>query len=330
MPHHAHEGMIKCFQARYFLVPRERLNKLIIGALAYAQQKYGMKICYPVCLTNHAHWLYVPDSASQARDFFRLAHSQISREAGRVAGWTGGIFKERYKSTVVTEEPEAQVQRLKYLMANGVKEGLVKLPEQWPGVSGIKACLDGSMSMEGVWVDRTAYDAACRKYRRRVKGRQLLRRLGRRVIGRLTKPRERDFEQPITLNLSPIPAWEGLSGEQIKTNFRQLREEILSEHQEARARVRPDWKRRLCDPDQRGFRPEKTKKGKRPKFHAASTEVWLLYVKNWENWLTQYERASSRLRQGVLEAWRQFPDDCFLPTSLVPSDSLQRFSKPPP
>jgi hypothetical protein len=73
------------------------------------------------------------------------------------------------------------------------------------------------------------------------------------------------------------------SAEEIKDRFNQLREEILNEHRRVRDKVRPDWKRRLCDPERCGFRPEKTKQGKRPKFHAATTEVWLLYVKNWES-----------------------------------------------
>ena len=159
---------------------------------------------------------------------------------------------------------------------------------------------------------------------------KLPRKLGRRITDVLVKPRERDFERVMTLHLSPIPAWEGRSANELTAEFGQLRQEILDEHWEARANVRPNWKRRLTDKRQRGFRPAKTKKSKRPKFHAVTSETWLLYVKNWENWLTQYERASSRLKKGVVAALGEFPSDCFLPTCLLPSEAIQRFPNPPP
>ena len=302
--------------------------KLIIGALAYSQQKYGMRICYPVSMTNHAHWLYIPDSHTQACDFFRLAHSQISREIGKEIGWSGGIFKERYSSTVDTDEPKAQWERLKYLVSQGVKEGLVKLPEQWPGPNGAMAYLDGSMAMEGIWVDRTSFDAAMRKYNRQVKANAILRQL-RRPIKRIIKPQVRDFEHVMFLQLSTIPAWENFGPSEIVENFEALRQDVLEENWEIRATVRPDWKRRLTDKSQRSRRPARTKRGKKPKFHAASKQTWLLYVKNWENWLTQYSRAAKRLRRGIVEALGEFPANCFLPTSIGPQGSLLEFARPP-
>ena len=148
LPDHLHEATLKAMQGRYFFVPGDRINQLIIGALAYGQKKYGMKICYPVSMNDHHHWLYVPESPEQARDFFRLVNGQISHEVGLEVDWSDGLFKQRYTSTIVTED--AQVERLKYLMANGVKEGLVKRPEHWPGVNGAKALISGSMSLDGI------------------------------------------------------------------------------------------------------------------------------------------------------------------------------------
>jgi len=65
------------------------------------------------------------------------------------------------------------------------------------------------------------------------------------------------------------------------------------------------------------FRPAATKKGNRPKVHAETMEEWILYVKNWQNWLDGYQRASQRLRLGIVEAISEFPEHAFVPTGIL-------------
>ena len=50
--------------------------------------------------------------------------------------------------------PDVQWSRLKYLLANGVKEGLVESPLDWPGVSCAKALVHGE-PLEGYWFNRS-------------------------------------------------------------------------------------------------------------------------------------------------------------------------------
>lgn len=329
IPGHLHEATLKCFQARYFLVPEDRLNKLIIGALAYAQEKYAMKVCNLACMTNHLHLHTVPMSHEQQRDFFRLANSQISLEAGKRVGWKGGIFKERYSSAIVSEEPEAQRERFKYLMSQGVKEGLVKTPEQWPGAHAAKAWLSGSMTMEGIWIDRTALDQAWREYHAERRRRRTAGKLGKVFKKPLRRPTERQFERKMLLRLTPPPAWSDHSPDELIHEAKEVRAEILAEHAELRQRVRPGWKRRLTDKRNRCHQPESTKRGKRPNFHTASAQQWLIHTKNWELWVTRYEDAASKLKRGVVSALFEFPDDCFLPTGLLPRSALKRLPQPP-
>ena len=56
----------------------------------------------------------------------------------------------------VSDEPEVQLARLRYILAHGVKEGLVPSPLQWPGVHAAKYLVFGE-SVKGSWVDRTRY-----------------------------------------------------------------------------------------------------------------------------------------------------------------------------
>ncbi len=77
------EVTARAVQRRFLLRPSAKVNAIIIGALARAQRKYGMKVCYCVYLSNHAHLLLWPDDSKQLADFMRYAHSKIAKELGR-------------------------------------------------------------------------------------------------------------------------------------------------------------------------------------------------------------------------------------------------------
>jgi hypothetical protein len=49
----------------------------------------------------------------------------------------------------VSDEPEAQRGRLKYILSHGVKEFLVEKVREWPGVHAARALLDDE-PMEGL------------------------------------------------------------------------------------------------------------------------------------------------------------------------------------
>ena len=132
LPGQLHEVTFKTFQARFLLTPSGRLNDLVIGVLARAQRLLGLSICAVVVLSNHLHILAVPQNEHQLMRFCQFAASNISREVGRLRNWTGGIFRRRYSLVVVSDEPAAQVARLRYLLSHGVKEGLVPRPQDWP------------------------------------------------------------------------------------------------------------------------------------------------------------------------------------------------------
>ena len=120
LPGHLYEVTLATFQSRYFFIPSKLLNALIIGILAYSQLKYGMRICFVVFLSNHGHLLIRADSAQQVADFLCLSKSQIAKEVQKRCAWSGGIFKPNSTITPVTDEPEAQIARLRYLLSHDV------------------------------------------------------------------------------------------------------------------------------------------------------------------------------------------------------------------
>jgi hypothetical protein len=79
--------------------------------------------------------------------------SKLAREAVRLTGWREKIFGRRYKAIVISSEEAAQIERLRYILANGTKEGLVERPQDWPGVHAVRALL-GEEVLEGIWIDQ--------------------------------------------------------------------------------------------------------------------------------------------------------------------------------
>ena len=78
--------------------------------------------------------LVVPESTKQLSEFMGFVNGNIARKVGLLHDWRGKLWDRRYQHIIVSDEPEAQIRRLKYLLSQGVKEGLVRNPEDWPGV----------------------------------------------------------------------------------------------------------------------------------------------------------------------------------------------------
>ena len=303
-----YEVTLKTFQARYFFVPSRWLNLLLVGVLAYCQQRFGLRFCSVTFLSNHAHLLIRADEPDQVRDFFCLANSQISKEAQRICGWTGGIFRRRCSIIEVTDRPEAQIARLEYCLSQGVKEGLCPDPESWPGVQSMKAWLTGSMSLPGVWVNRGELYELERRGRWKIRA----------VRKILTKAQRKLCESRLTLRLSPLPCWDHLNPKELRREANAMRDRIVERNADQIAKIRPGWRKRLMNPELRTFRPDATAKSDEPRVYASSMEEWQSWVREYDEWWTFYERASMRLRLGIEAALREFPEDCFIPSGVFP------------
>lgn len=51
--------------------------------------------------------------------------TNLSKEIRRLHGWKGPVFEGRYQHVPLSDEVEIQVQRLRYILQQGTKEGLV-------------------------------------------------------------------------------------------------------------------------------------------------------------------------------------------------------------
>ncbi len=123
----------RCIHSRYLLRPSPRTNAIVIGALARALHRYEVKL-FGVCfMSNHYHLLLSSKNAAALASFMQYIGSNIARKIGRMHRWREKFWSRRYRASAVLDEA-AQQDRMRYILSNSVKEGLVKHPRYWPGV----------------------------------------------------------------------------------------------------------------------------------------------------------------------------------------------------
>jgi putative transposase len=284
------EVTCRALHSRLLFRPSLMLNQILIGALARAKRRHGVRVIFFVCVSNHLHILLGVDDARQLARFMGDFSSKLAREVGRLTGWRQKIFSRRYQAIVVSNEEGAQIERLRYGLAHGAKEDLVERPLDWPGVHAVRALLEGEI-LEGLWFDRT------QEY--------LARRRGE-TFDRL------QYATREVLELDPLPCWKHLSEEERHRRIAALVEDIEAESAARRKRtgVRPLGPAAVLAQNPLR-RPKKTKKSPAPAFHAASKtvrrELWNAY----SLFVAAYRGAAEKLRAGVRNV--AFPAGSFPP-----------------
>lgn len=279
-------------QSRYLLRPSPELERRVLGVLGRAQRRTGIEIHAFVFASNHYHLLVSPESPAQLVRFMNEVQSNVAREAGDLHDWKDRFWSRRYRHIPISDEPEAQVSRLRYCLAHGVKEGLVARCRDWPGASCIRALAEGEQ-LEGIWYDRTAYYEA-----RRSRGRADL----------------EEFATTESVRLSPLPCWRHLTAEETRERVVRLVAEIEQSAHRHRlatgdgvAGVRAVRRR---DPHDR---PKRTKRGPAPRFHAATREAWLVLREAARAFADEFRHAAELLRRG--DPSPDFPPGAFPPAA---------------
>jgi REP element-mobilizing transposase RayT len=285
------EVTCRTIQGRYLLRPDPELDDILLGVLGRAQRLYPVEICGFAFLSSHYHLLlWVPDAKCMS-EFMGYFQTNAAREVGRLREWPGGIWSDRYESIPVSDEPAAQVDRLRYVLANGVKEGLVARVDEWPGITMIKAVLDAE-PIRGTWVNRS------KKYRARLRKKQDF--------------DPRSFAEEETVALSQLPCWRHLSPEVYRDLVAGLVREIEADAAaERRLTGREPLGPKAILSQHPQTRPQKLKKSPAPRFHAASKDARQMLRAAYGIFLAAFREAAERLKAG--DRLAKFPNGCFPP-----------------
>jgi REP element-mobilizing transposase RayT len=290
---HLIEVSIRTIQGRLLLRPSRATNDAIVGILGRAQLRHAMVVHYVVVMSNHIHLLLQPRDAQQLAKFMCFVNSNIAREIGRLVGWRDRFWSGRYHAIVVSEESEAQLGRLRYLLSQGVKERLVAQPFDWPGVSTARVLLEGGQ-LAGTWLDRAGL------YRARE----------RRTADEPAIEAD-TFRSVQALQIEPLPALSHFSVEQRRRFVGELIAELVASHAALRAveggklmgaravlRVHPHTV------------PEVTH-SPAPLFHAVRLEIRRRLREAYAQFVAAFREAAERVKDGVERVL--FPKGSFPP-----------------
>jgi len=279
----------RTIQGRFLLKPSRKLNRIVAGCIARAQTNMAVQIHAIAVLSNHLHLLATFDTVEQMAQFMCQLKANLSKEVGRLHDWPGPMWAGRYKSIPLSDEPEIQHQRLKYILSQGAKEGLVLSPKDWPGVHCARALVEGR-SIPGVWIDRT------KLYSARQKGEDVT---------------EADYTSQAPLHLMPLPCMAALSRadhrRRVAEIVEEIEEEALAMHD--REGTVPLGVEKVCR-SRAHERPYRLARSNRPYFHATK-RVFAQLMDGLREFLAQYRVAAERLASGDHRV--VFPENCYPP-----------------
>lgn len=279
-----------------YMTPSAEVNDIIIGCIGRAQMVYPVGLHGFVFMSNHYHMLISVRDAEQCADFLRHLNSNIARELNRLLKQHGAFWHCRFHGIRVDDTEQDQMDRLRYMLSHGVKEGLVRGVREWPGASSVPWLLDGE-PIRGTWHDRTAaWDAGRRKN---------------------FKPIPGQFEIVYELHLTPLPCWAHLPDHVWRRYVRRMVEEIETEAASTlrQAGILPlgvagVW---ATDPH---FRPAHSKWSPAPLIHSRDPErhrQWRAFLLRL---LADYAAASEAFRAG--DRTVNFPAGTFTPCGFSP------------
>ncbi len=222
--------------------------------------------------------------------FCCYVNTNLSKEAGRLHRWRGPLLQRRYQAIAVSNEEEAQIGRLRYLLAHGCKEGLVARLRDWPGPHCADALASGE-TCAGIWFDRH------QEWLARVRGEE--------------RPPDK-FCTRHELSLAPLPCWRHLPPLEAQRRIANLVAEIESEaaarhHDEGR---KPLGRAGILRQDPHDH-PASSSRSPAPLVHAASKRVRREMRVVYYQFVAAFRAAAKRLGRGCKDV--VFPDGCFPP-----------------
>lgn len=277
---------VRCFQGRLLLRASEASNDVIGGVLARAVNRTGVELFAFSFASNHLHML-VRAPGHNLPAFMQYLLTNLSKKVGELAQWKGAFWERRYSAEPVLDEG-ALLDRLRYIISHGVKEGLVRTCREWPGLSSLPQHLD-QRPRTFRWFNWTQRWCA---------------RSGQSV----PHPFEPRFAESEILVLTPLPVIRFARRSVWRRFLRRALEAIERQGRREHPRVLGAAGVLAQDPL---HRPERSKRSRRPWCHAVAARLRIEFIERYRAFRSAFAQASARWRGGDLAA--VFPEHAFRP-----------------
>lgn len=281
----------RTFQARKLMTPTSPLVVQVCGGvLARAASFAGVRLHGYAFLSNHFH-LIVRARGPRIAVFMKYLLGNLSKKLGPLCRptWWGRFWGGRYTATPILDDAALE-DRLRYVLAHGVKEGLVARLADWPGLHCASQLVD-EQKRTFRWFNWTARWAG----RRRKDGEP-----------QLADRYESGVGEDVVLELDPLPHWAGEAPEQRQRRMRQLVADIERQAAPPGPPLGPEAVRR--ETTRRCWRRKRTP---RPLCHASTGEARREFSALYASFCSAFRAAAERWLSGDLTA--DFPPGAFRP-----------------
>jgi putative transposase len=140
----------RCLDRRFYLQPSRRLTQIYLYALAYAQQKHGVRVHAFVCMSNHSHEV-VTDVHGVLPDFLRDLRREVALGAKELYRIPENVWSAGKPSAVELHGRGAQLQEVLYTLLNPAAAGLVAHASEWPGAISLPRVRTIEVRRPDVW-----------------------------------------------------------------------------------------------------------------------------------------------------------------------------------
>lgn len=251
-------------QERFLLRPGAAERDVVLGVIGRGLTIYAEVMLHAfVYLSNHMHMLLSSKNPAQLAPFIGFVNGFVARRIGRLHGWAGPFWATRARVIPVLDDDSAEG-RLRYILAHGVKEGLVSRPEDWPGACSTPALL--GEPLRGHWHRRKAGGPADRA-------------------------RVPSGDGVYDVPIAPLPAWSRLSPAERIERARTLCASIAEEHEMRREiPVLGVAKVLASSPTDR---PDEPARRPAPRCHASTPELRAAFRRAYRDFTKAYRVAAA-------------------------------------
>lgn len=123
----------RCFQRTFRLRPSPATNAIFLYCLAVAAQKTGVLVHATGVMSDHHHTV-LTDVLGVLPVFLRELHRTVAKALNASQGQWENLWSLHPTNVVELATAQDIMDKIAYVVANPVRAGLVKTPEDWPGV----------------------------------------------------------------------------------------------------------------------------------------------------------------------------------------------------
>jgi REP element-mobilizing transposase RayT len=124
----------RCYQRTFRLRPSPLTNDVLRYCLALALHKTGV-VLHAVCFMSNHHHMVVTDARGELPNFLREMHRSAAKALNASQSQWENLWSAEPCNVVHLVDLHDVVDKIAYVAANPVAEGLVERPEEWPGIS---------------------------------------------------------------------------------------------------------------------------------------------------------------------------------------------------